>query len=186
MPLNTDKDSAALTVQSITVLPVKIAQADKDTSHTISKQLQEGSLVLTSTIKEVLKDKERVSYLFSGQQESLLGNFHGSRNEAAVFIGKKIETDAVLIPTLHRYIDREGKTYSVNQPASVSFEYSLIHVKTGKTLCTGFFDETQEALSSNLFSFKQAAKRGFKWITAREFTEEGLKDKFSDCQYLSK
>lgn len=185
VPLNIEKDSDAISVQSITVLPVEIVTAGKDPSHTATKQLNEGAIVLTSSIKDVLQDKEGVSYLFAGQTESLLGNFHGNRHEAALFIGKKIKVDAILIPSIQRYIDREGKTYSVSQPASVSFEYNLVHVETGKTLCSGFFDETQESLFSNLFSFKQASKRGFKWITARELTLEGVKEKFNDCQYLN-
>ena len=126
-----------------------------------------------------------MSYLFPGQAESLLGDFHGNKHESALHIGKKIEADAVLVLRLFRYINREGKTYSVSQPASVSFEYSLLHVPSGKVLCTGVFDETQESLFSNLFSFKQASRRGFSWITARELTMEGLKEKFKACRYLS-
>ncbi|NOR11427.1 MAG: hypothetical protein GQ541_08065 [Desulfovibrionaceae bacterium] len=150
----------------------------------VTKQLKEGVVVLKSSIKDILQDKDGVSYLFPGQAESLLGNFHGSKYEAALHIGKKIEADAVLVLRLFRYINREGKTYSVSQPASVSFEYSLIHVLSGKVLCTGVFDETQESLFSNLFSFKQASIRGFSWITARELTMEGLKEKFKACSYL--
>lgn len=182
--LPSDKDASKITIQSLSVLPVEIAGADKEISHTVSQQLKEGAVVLKSSIKDIFQDKDGVSYLFPGQTESLLGDFQGNKHEAALHIGKKIEADAVLTLRLFRYINREGKTYSTSQPASVSFEYNLIHVPTGKVLCTGVFDETQESLFSNLFSFKQASKRGFKWITARELTMEGLKEKFKDCQFL--
>ena len=179
-----DKAASEITIQSLSVLPVEIAGTDKEVSHTVSQQLTEGAVVLKSSIKDIFQDKDGVSYLFPGQTEPLLGDFHGSNHEPALHIGKKIEADAVLTLRLLRYINREGKTYSTSQPASVSFEYSLIHVATGKILCTGLFDETQESLFSNLFSFKQASKRGFKWITARELMMEGLKEKFKDCQFL--
>jgi len=184
VPLPLDKDANTITIRSLSVLPIEIVGADKEVSHAVTKQLKEGAVVLKSSIKDILQDKDGVSYLFPSQAESLLGDFHGSKHESALHIGKKIEADAVLVLRLFRYINREGKTYSVSQPASVSFEYSLIHVPSGKVLCTGVFDETQESLFSNLFSFKQASKRGFKWITARELTTEGLKEKFKDCPYL--
>jgi len=185
VPLPLDKDISKITIQYLSVLPVEIATEDTEVSHTISQQLKEGAVVLKSSIKDIFQDKDGVSYLFPGQTESLLGDFHGDTHESALHLGKKIEADAVLTLRLLRYINREGKTYSASQPASVSFEYNLIHVATGKVLCTGHFDETQESLTSNLFSFKQASKRGFKWITARELTMEGLKEKFNDCQFLS-
>jgi hypothetical protein len=184
VPLPLDKNASTITIQSLSVLPVEIAGTDKEMSHTVSQQLKEGAVVLKSSVKDLFQDKDGVSYLFPGQTESLLGDFHGNKHESALHIGKKIEADAVLTLRLIRYINREGKTYSTSQPASVSFEYSLIHVATGKVLCTGVFDESQESLFSNLFSFKQASKRGFKWITARQLTMEGLKEKFKDCHFL--
>ena len=81
--------------------------------------------------------------------------------------------------------ERDGGDYSVNQPASVSFKYQLIHVPTGTTLCLGVFDETQQTLLSNLFSFSKASSRGFKWVKAEQLAREGLHEKLNDCRYLA-
>lgn len=174
-----------ITIQTLSVLPVEIPDINTDIGYETKKQLEEGATALTEIIKNYLQDKKSATYLSSGQVESLLGNFQGNKREAAKLIGKKLGVDAILTPTLTRYINRVGKTYSVSQPASVAFDYSLMHVPTGRVLCTGTFDETQEGLFSNLFSFKKVAARGFKFITAEELTIEGVKEKFDNCKYLT-
>ena len=172
-------------VNIIAVMPVEIAQQDDTSSYTDRKELEEGTVVLFNAIKDSLQERDNINYLNTGQVESLLEDFQGNRKEAALILGKKLQTDAVLIPTLNRYIKRVGKTYSVSQPASVSFEYILLHVTTGKVVCSGTFDETQEGLFSNLFTFKKAASRGFKFITAEQLTSEGIKEKFRECKQLA-
>ena len=57
-------------------------------------------------------------------------------------------------------------------------------VKSSRTICSGFFDETQKSLFENLLSFKGAMQRKFQWITAEELAREGLEKSFGQCSQL--
>lgn len=179
-------EEPAKTVNSIAVLPVEIQKAEQGYDYITTRQLESGAAVLTELAKEILAGRSGIRFLSSSQQETLLSDFHGTPNEMTQRIGEQIGTDAVLLITAIRFSERDGGEYSVNQPASVSFKYQLFHVATGSSLCMGVFDETQQTLLSNLFSFSKASSRGFKWITARQLASEGMKEKLDDCKYLAR
>jgi len=151
----------------------------------LSKGIAAGYLPLAVTVTT-----GEVYGAFLGQYAELKTFFHGhtfTGNPLATarYIGQQMGVDAVMLTLVSRYTERDGGDYSVNQPASVSFKYQLIHVPTGKELCMGVFDETQQTLLSNLFSFSKASSRGFKWVKAEQLTREGLNEKLNDCQYLT-
>lgn len=89
--------------------------------------------------------------------------------------GTELNADAVLYGKIHRYRDRVGNDYSVATPASTAFTLTLIRVKDGATLWRYSFDETQQALTENLFNFKLYRRKGMRWLTAGELMEYGLK-----------
>jgi hypothetical protein len=89
-------------------------------------------------------------------------------------LGKAVGADGVLYGTVSRYRDREGSEYGARTPASVAFTLSLVSVATGKVLWTRRFDETQQALSSNLFNWWQFWRGGPRWFSAEEFTRLGV------------
>lgn len=149
------------------------------------RQLEAGVKIFTSVLEKELSWSDMMTFLSEAQQESLIGDFTGSELKRAQHIASQLGQDAVLITTLNRFIEREGQSRSVNQPASVAFTYRLIHTESGKLLCMGVFDETQQTLFSNIFSFSKAKKRGFKWISAEELIREGVDEKFAECSYLS-
>ena len=119
------------------------------------------------------------------RREALAGNHTGDRLSLALAVGRRAQTDAVLICTVYHYVEREGKKRAIVHPASVAFNYRLVLTETGRTICSGVFDETQQALFDNLFSLPIAIKRGFKWITAEELLREGVVGKFEECPYLN-
>ncbi len=171
-------------VNSILVLPTKSTKEQKELNYSKTKQIEAGIDILTNVLKEELSWSENVAFLAEGRKESLMGDFNGSELKRAQHVATQLGQQAVLITTLNRFVERDGKTSSVNQPASVAFTYQLIHVETGKMLCMGVFDETQQTLFSNIFSFSKAKKRGFKWISAEELIREGVDEKFAECSYL--
>lgn len=173
-------------VGSIVVLPAEVVRRDDNDEDGTAAANPADAVVLTAVIGEVLTDRPDMHLLSVQQKETLLGDFNGTPMAAARLIGTKMESDAILVTTLHRYVERDGKNYSVNRPASVSFDFRLIHAASGRVLCSGSFDETQETLFSNLFSWGKASSRGFKWITARELCLEGVKEKFGNCPYLAR
>jgi hypothetical protein len=172
-------------IASLVVLPVEIQKSEKGYDNTTIRQLETGAASLDAILRNMLADKKGVQFLTENRKESMLDIFHGNPQATACYLGQQMGIDAVLVTLLSRYNERDGGEYSINEPASVSFKIQLIHVATGKTLCLGVFDETQQTLLSNLFSFSKASSRGFKWITAEELAKEGLRDKLNECQYLA-
>lgn len=165
-------------------MPVDILTPEHSFDYTGRRQLERGAETLTAILEDLLSQNKNVQFISASQKESLLGDFNGNPAAVARHVARQTEADAVLLISLNRFIEREGSEHSINQPASVSFQYRLIHVENGSNLCFGKFDETQEALFSNLFSFSKAYNRGFKWITAKKLAREGLVEKFSQCPHL--
>jgi hypothetical protein len=94
--------------------------------------------------------------------------------------GKELGADAVLYCKINRFRDRVGNDYSADIPASVAFTMSLVRVADGAVLWRYSFDETQQALTENLFSFSLYRSEGMKWLTASELMKYGLKRAVTD------
>lgn len=176
-----------LPVKTIVVLPVEIAPADKDGRDEKEKsQLEAGRKTLDAILAESLSGQEQIAILTEAQRDSLDKGFTRCRTTAAVNICRTYKADAVLLCTVHRFVEREGTEYSVINPASVVFEYKLVHAETGQTLCGGVFNETQKPLLENIFQFFKKAKRGVKWLTAADLARDGVQQKIINCAYLKK
>jgi TolB-like protein len=93
----------------------------------------------------------------------------------AVRLGELVYADAVLSGRILRFRERIGESFGVQSPASVAFTLQLVDVKRGDVIWTAQFDETQKALSENLFALADVGQRGVKWLKAEELAEEGVK-----------
>ncbi|QTA81984.1 Uncharacterized protein dnl_43450 [Desulfonema limicola] len=94
--------------------------------------------------------------------------------ERFINTGKKLKTDAVLTGHIYRYQDRVGGKYSVESPASIAFDIHLVRVADGRLLWSAHFDETQKALTDDLFQLSSFLKRDGQWITADQMAAAGL------------
>ncbi len=176
-----------LPVKTIVVLPVEIdleGQGDRPPKET--QQLEKGQKLLDILLAEYFSGREDIALLTAGQRDALEKDMIRCRTTAAVTICRTQKADAVLLCTLHRFTEREGTEYSIASPASVAFDYKLIHAETGQTICSGMFNETQQPLLANMFQFFTKAKRGMKWLSAEELARDGIKQKIADCPYLKK
>ena len=99
----------------------------------------------------------------------------GSEGLQARKLGDIVYADAVIFGRIIRYRERVGEDWGAKSPASVAFVLQLWDVKRGDIIWTGRFDETQRALSENLFAFGEFAQRGARWLTAEELAQEGIK-----------
>jgi hypothetical protein len=88
--------------------------------------------------------------------------------------GKSLGADAVIAGHIYRYEDLVGGGYSAEMPASVAFDVHLVRVSDGRVLWSGQFDETQKALTDDLFQADLFFKRKGKWVTAAQMAKEGL------------
>jgi len=169
-------------VGSIVVLPVEFA-ADSAVSPQAKQQLQDGVETLSQAVSEVLAVSPKVRMLNEDEVEALTSGYQHSSSAQAQAIGRGLHAEAVMLWEVQRFHQRLGTEYAVQSPASLAFTYRLLHLESGQTLCAGSFDETQQAATENLLSFKTLANRGFKWITASDLAREGVGKKMADCAY---
>lgn len=99
--------------------------------------------------------------------------------KSVLAIGRKLGVDAVAAGHVYRFRERVGKGYSVDTPASVAFDLTLLRVSDGRILWSGRYDETQRPLSENLFDFSKFIKRGGAWVTAEQLASAGLEQALS-------
>jgi hypothetical protein len=92
----------------------------------------------------------------------------------AIRFGKKLGVDMVVAGTLWRFTERKGNAFAAETPASVAFSLFLIDVASGDIIWNGIFNETQKALTENLFNSSLYVNKGLKWLTAEEFASVGV------------
>ncbi len=108
------------------------------------------------------------------------GSFRKPITQIITEAGGELLADVVVAGFLYRYRERIGYDYSAKRPASVAFEIHMISVTDGKTLWRGIFDKTQKSLMEDVFQAPSFFKGGAKWLTARELTQLGIDEVFSD------
>ena len=174
-------------IKTIVVLPVEIGRDNQGTpSPKEVHQLEKGQVLLDTMLAEYFSGREDIAMLTQGQRDALEKDMIRCRTNAVVTMCRTKVADAVLLCTIQRFTEREGSEYSVITPASVAFDYKLVHAETGKTICSGSFSETQQPLLDNMFQFFKKAKRGVKWLSAEELVRDGFQQKIADCPYLKK
>ncbi|MBI2088275.1 MAG: hypothetical protein HYT78_05955 [Deltaproteobacteria bacterium] len=104
----------------------------------------------------------------------------GSEAARAKNLGELVHADAVVSSKVLRYRERVGEEWGAKSPASVSFVMELWDVKRGEVVWSGRFDETQRALSENIFALFEFTQRGVRWLKAEELALEGVKKAVAD------
>jgi hypothetical protein len=90
-------------------------------------------------------------------------------------IGEMVYADAVIVGRVERFRERIGNEWGAKSPASVAFVLNLIDIRRGDTVWSARFDETQKALSENIFAIGQIGQRGIRWLSAEQLTGEGVR-----------
>ena len=77
---------------------------------------------------------------------------------------------------MHRYTERRGGELGSTRPASVGLELTLHAAPGARKLWSARFDQTQRALSENLFLAPRYPGGGSRWLTAAELAQWGLSE----------
>jgi hypothetical protein len=106
-----------------------------------------------------------------------VGRNIGPTTEAARLrrIGEAVFADAVITARVLRLRERVGNEIGAKSPASVAFNVELIDVRRGDIVWSARFDETQKALSENIFAIGDISQRGIRWLNADQLMLEGVK-----------
>jgi hypothetical protein len=94
--------------------------------------------------------------------------------------GRMLKADMVIQGYLYRFKDRVGANYSAESAASVAFDVYLIDCVEQKLVWSGYFDQTQQALSDDLRYIRTFFRRGGRWITAEEMATTAMDDMFKE------
>lgn len=181
---NTDK--AVRKISRFVVLPTEIpVDADRKFSSSEAGNLRKGALYIDSVLADELKTVQGAQILNAVQMDGFSTKVTGNRLDMIRDIGQKLHCEAVLMTVLNRYHQREGGDYAADNPASASFLLQLVRVEDGQVIWQGNFDETQETLLSNLFSFGKARDRGFKWVSVEELVRQGVHERLASCPYIN-
>jgi TolB-like protein len=90
-------------------------------------------------------------------------------------IGEMVFADAVIVGRVQRFRERVGDDWGVKSPASVAFVVDLVDVRRGDVIWSARFDETQKALSENIFALGDIGQRGVRWLSAEQLAMDGVK-----------
>ncbi len=88
--------------------------------------------------------------------------------------GRKLGADAMVVGEILRVRERQGETYSVVEPASVSFRVAIIRASDGAELYRAIFDETQKPISEEPERLLRPGTLRFRWFTADQLARTGI------------
>ncbi len=148
--------------------------------YTSSYVTPEAAQKVTEILYSLLLPDPRFKPVTQGQCLGLLSNIlqrkiNSSQLRILREFGKDLDADAILYGKLYRFRERVGSAYSVKTPASVAFSLILVRVSDGRVLWRYSFDETQQALTENLFNWRFYKTEGMRWVTAEELAAYGLR-----------
>lgn len=166
-------------ISLVAILPIeRVPDAGTD------RVAREAERVITAHAYAVLVESPRWRVVPDGTVDGALRRIAPSSPQAtrARALGKAVGADAVLIGTVARYIEREGTAYGSDSPAAVALRLALVSSRTGEVLWQGEFNETQQALSTNLLNFWQFWRAGPRWFTVAEYSRLGVERLLEDLE----
>lgn len=89
-------------------------------------------------------------------------------------VGRCMGVDLLLVPQVYEWHARKGSSAGVTAPARVVLGFFLIDVRNETLVSRYHFEETQQALTSNLLEVGKFFKRSGRWITAEELAQEAM------------
>lgn len=140
----------------------------------------EATQFLTEQVNEILNRFNHYDMIPASQARgvisSLLWQSEKELPEIDLYVntGRALNAEGVMVGYVYQFRDRQGADYSVAQPASVVFHMDMIHVKKGRIVWSEHFNETQQALSEDLFKLGTFIKRKGRWISVDDLAAEGL------------
>jgi hypothetical protein len=118
-----------------------------------------------------LLDGERVAAVFRRVSANSLTS---PSRQVLRDVGSELGADGVVVGYVYRFRERKGVAYSVEQPASVTFEIHLLRVSDGALIWRGTYDKTQSSLMEDLFQISSFFRGKGRWVTAKELMGEGI------------
>ena len=157
--------------------------------YTSSYVTPEAAQKATDILYSMLLSDKRFKPVSQGQCLGLLSDIlqrkiNSSKLRILREFGRTLDADAILYGKIYRFRERVGSDYSVKSPASVAFSLILVRINDGRVLWRYSFDQTQQALTENLFNWRFYKTEGMRWVTAEELMTYGLKQAVKELEEL--
>ena len=139
---------------------------------------------MTGQLIEILKRNKDLSVLTRNRPSTtavISENVHhrGQRERQMLSeAGRSAGAQVVLTGYIYRFEQRIGRSFTAASPASVAFSVHMIDASSGADYWYGTVDETQAALTDDLFQFRTFIKRRGTWVTAEQMAAAGLERLF--------
>jgi len=101
---------------------------------------------------------------------------HGEVESAARTAAQEFGATALLSGEVYRYRERQGGEMGATRPASVGFTVTVHSATDARELWSARFDETQVALSENLFEARRYPGAGSRWLSAAQLAQWGAEE----------
>jgi hypothetical protein len=140
----------------------------------------EAENFLTGLAMERLQQRTPVKLITADQARDLqtlsLAITNPDISERALLMetGKRLNADGVFVGHVYRYRDRLGGKFAATEPASIAFDLFLLRVSDGRVVWSAFYDETQKALTDDLFQLGAFLERDGQWITANQMAQGAM------------
>jgi len=171
-------------VKTIGVMPAYVSSHLPKDSNDMAK-LDTGAETINTILANYFESYGNVSLISQTEIEGLSADTD-SPLQLAREAGEKLHYDAILIPSIARYQERDGSDYAVITPASVSFSLKLLAVKPGQIIWSTDFNQSQKPLLENILPKTRSTGSGFRWLTVAELTAAGINKKLESCPYLTR
>jgi len=172
-------------VKTIGVMPAYVtSHLPKDSTD--MEKLDAGAETINTILANYFQSYDNISMISQTEVEGLSYADTDSPLYLAREAGEKLHYDAVLIPSIARYEERDGSDYAVITPASVAFSLKLLAVDSGRIIWFTDFDQSQKPLLENILPKTRSTGSGFRWLTVAELTAAGINKKLESCPYLTR
>jgi curli biogenesis system outer membrane secretion channel CsgG len=144
--------------------------------------------LLTDMLVNALRRQTRFQTVPSSEAPGVLDALQSTSDaqrsplKALAQTGRMLDADLVFRGYLYRFKKRVGKDYAAESAASVAFDLYLIDSRAQKVVWSAYVDETQQALTDDLFFIGTFFRRGARWITAEEMAAEAMTDMFKEFE----
>jgi hypothetical protein len=141
---------------------------------------EDAERFLTDLALERLRERTPVKLISADQARDLqtislaISNPDVSERALLMETGRRLNADGVFVGHVYRYRNRVGGKYAATEPASIAFDLFLLRISDGRALWSAFFDETQKALTDDLFQLGAFLERDGQWITADQMATKAM------------
>lgn len=183
LQLRSVDDLRARNIKRIAVFPTdffgatpgdKSSYGSSTTAQGKSSDLKDPGALVTHFLYSAMMALPNWQVISEREVQETGGMVRGVTPGQARKLGETVYADAILLGRVLRFRERVGEDLGVSSPASVAFALELLDVKRGDIVWRAEYQETQKALSENLFGISDFTRRGGKWVKAEELAKDGV------------